>query len=137
MLRADPVYVRRTGDAPLRLDGPSLAAHVSTRTAQGPAESRWHEISVWEAESLGLGRLCLQVEYRSQWQGELGHDWAVVIDRPALRETLRAHDALAYVRGYPPTPSYAERQARLLAELGARWEHAVSDVLELMQVWDT
>lgn len=132
-MRNDPVYVPRTGDAAIRLDRPSLTAHVSTAT--GDRDTRWHEISVWEAESLGR-RLCLAIAYRSTWHGELGRDDAEVIAGGDLRARLRAHDPLAFVAGYPPIPSYRDRQMRLESDLRARWDHAVSEVLAAMEVWD-
>jgi hypothetical protein len=134
MLRADPVYLARTGDCALRLDGPSLAASATTK---GPGhDTRWHEVSVWEAESLGPRRLILQIEYRTCWDGETGHDLAEVLERGQLRERLRAYDPLAHVVGYPSGEQFKPKQDRLRADLKDRWEHAVSEVLEVMSVWE-
>lgn len=133
MLRADPVFLSRTGDAPLRLDGPSLAASASS---QRKNDTRWHQIDIWEAESLGLDRYVVAIAYRTCWQGE--YDWhdAWVIERAALRDTLRGYDPVAHVRGYPPGAQYEERQRRMIADLRDRWPHAVSEVLQTMSVWE-
>ncbi len=135
-LRADPVLVPRTGDAAIRLDGPSLAAHVSTRAQSGAIEHRWHEISIWEAESLGGSRYVAAVLYVSSWQGEHGHDTAAVILREELRAWLRAYDPIAHLAGYPPGAQWEARQARMRAELSAAWARAVSEVLDTMEVWE-
>jgi hypothetical protein len=135
-MRADHVYVPRTGDAAIRLDGPSLAACVSTHADSGVGQNRWHDVSVWEAESLGMDRYAVHIEYHTQWAAELPHDTAAVIPRGELRECLRAYDPLAYLAGFPPGGQWAERQARLRAELRERWDHAVSEVLAVMDVWE-
>lgn len=51
-----------------------------------------------------------------------------------VAEVLDEIDPLEHVAGYPLGPHYEEKQKRLLANLQAGWEHAVSDLLALANV---
>ena len=141
-MRADPVILRRSGDAPLRLDGPSLAASATTKD-RGHDKTRWHEIDVWEADSLGHGRYALSVTYRTQWEAETEHHHVAVVPRSGIRDAIRAYDPIAPVMGYraaaarerDPHGRYTERQRVLELDLRSRFDAAVSEVLEVLDVW--
>lgn len=139
MTRPRHVTLRRTGKPALRLADYGLRAQASSRAQSGARQTRWHELELWSADTQLQGpeqRHALVVAYRTQWEGELGHDHAELILRRDLAAALAAIDPLAHVTGYPPGEQFAERRARMERELRAGWEHAVSDLLEQAQVWE-
>ena len=137
--RPDPVLIRRTGMPALRLDDYGLAAQATSRTQQGARQNRWHELE-WRSHDQRPGgpeqRHCLVVRYCTTWQGELGHDWAAILLRRDLEDVLRGIDPCEHVGGFPPGDAYREKQERLLREIRAGYEHAVSDLLAAARVWD-
>lgn len=141
--RAREVILSRTGLPALRITEYGLCAQASSRAQQGVRgvrETRWHELDLWSADTQMQGpeqRHALAIRYCTQWQGELGHHHAALILRRDLAQALADYDPLAHVTGYPPGEQFAERRARLLRELRAGWEHAVSDLLEQAKVWET
>jgi hypothetical protein len=137
--RSDHVLIRRTGREALRLTGYGLAAQTSSRTTSGPRQNRWHELEWWSHDAALSGpeqRHCLVVRYCTQWQGELGHDDARILLRRDLERVLREIDPCAHVTGYPVGEHYVEKQRRLLADIRAGYEHAVSDLLAAARVWE-
>jgi len=133
MARSTDVTVRRTGRAPLRLHGYGLIAQATSRAESGHRQTRWHEIEVWADDQRPAGpeqSHCVVIRYRTDWQGELGHDEAEVVARAGVAATLEVYDPLARLIGYPDRPDMAARQERLRADLRAGWKHAVSDVLD-------
>lgn len=139
MTRSDHVLIRRTGLPALRLDHYGLQAQASSRAPSGPRQSRWHELEWWSHDDRLPGpeqRHCLVVRYRTQWEGELGHDHAEILLRRDLERVLRQIDPCAHVAGYPDGEHYAEKQRRLLVAIRAGYEHAVSDLLAVARVWE-
>jgi len=65
------------------------------------------------------------VVYRTTWEKEHDHHFAVVSDDSV--QTLRDYDPTEHVLGYPPGTQYVEKQARLLAELRAGYDRALSE----------
>lgn len=138
-MRSDHVLIRRTGLPALRLDGYGLAASATSYTPQGTRSSRWHELEWWSHDLHPGGpeqRHCLVVRYVTQWQGELGHDAAHLLLRRDLERVLREIDPLAHVAGFPDGEHYRAKQERLLREIRAGYEHAVSDLLDVARVWE-
>jgi hypothetical protein len=139
MTRSDEMILRRTGGAALMLRGYGLIAQATSRAQTGTRQSRWHEIDVWADDSQIAGpaqRHAIAIRYRTQWQGELGHDYATVVERQEIARVLTTHDPLTHVAGYPPHEHYAQKQRRILSEIRAGWEHAISEVLEIAKVWE-
>lgn len=137
--RPDRVLVRRTGLPALELRGYGLAAQVSSRTPSGARQNRWHELEWWSHDDQLAGpeqRHCLVVRYCTSWQGELGHDHAEILLRRDLERVLRSIDPCAHVAGWPVGEAYEQKQQRLLRDIRAGYEHAVSDLLAAAQVWD-
>lgn len=131
MTRSDHVMVRRTGRAPLRLDGYGLAATATSRTTDGPRQTRWHELEWWSDDRHLPGpeqRHCLVVRYITQWRGELGHEWAEILLRRDLDRVLRDCDPLEHVAPTAGGQSEARRSG-LDHALVTGYEHAVSDLL--------
>jgi hypothetical protein len=137
--RPDHVLIRRTGLPALRLDGYGLCASATSRTPQGPTQTRWHELELWSADERLQGpeqRHCLVVRYCTQWQGELGHDHAELVLRRRVGDALREHDPLAHLVGYPDGEHYARKQEMLECALRSGYEHAVTELLEAARVWE-
>lgn len=115
----------RTGDAPLKFTGEPIAASCGKRLL-GKDNNRWHDLAVYSTES----GYVVAIQYGTQWQGESGYDLAAPCRTPAeVRKVLRDHDPTARLGGFPPGDAYADRQARLVADLRARYEQQVSEVL--------
>jgi hypothetical protein len=143
------ILIPRTGMPSLHLVGWTQVASVTSRTAEGPRSSRWHELELWcfqrgrpvepptcDDSELAVGALCVAIHYRTTWAGELDHHAAFTRDVSQVAAALRDHDPCANVMGYPPGAQFAERQARLLRELRAGYEHAVSRLLEAAGIVD-
>jgi hypothetical protein len=117
----------RSGDAPLLVTGELVAESDGERIA-GKEQNRWHELAVYHLED---GRYALAVNYRTRWQGELGHDLAVIVpDAAGVRRALKEYSPLAQLVGFPAGEHYAERQARLEADIRRRYDAQVSDLLD-------
>ena len=117
----------RSGKPPLRFQGEVLAESDGQRQA-GRDWTRWHELTVYRTT---VGKYVVHVAYRTRYQGELEHDLATVADDPAaVGKILTDYDPASVVRGFPPHESYADRQAKLLAEVRARYAAQVSDLLQ-------
>lgn len=139
MTRSPIVTIRRTGQAPLVLRDHGLVAQATSHTQQGARQNRWHEIELWADDTSPAGHdqpHVIVVRYVTQWAGELGHDWACELPRHQVSAALAAYDPTQRVTGYPPGAQYDERRARLLADIRAGYEHAVSDVLEVASSWE-
>lgn len=139
MARSDQVLIPRTGQPALRLDGYGLVATATSRTPQGPRQNRWHELDLWCADGQiqwPEQRHCLAIHYRTDWQGELGHDSAVLVLRRGIGDALREYDPCAHVQGYPDGEHYARKQEALYRALRLGYEHAVSELLDGAKVWE-
>jgi len=108
--------IPRDGDAPITFDGELLAEEAGRQEA-GKERNRWFELAVYRTAD---GQIVGQVRYRTQWQGEVDRDEVEVAGTPAeIVAWFRGYNPAERVQGYPPTEAYADRQARLLAELTA------------------
>lgn len=120
------ITLPRSGRAPLRFAGEEIAVSDGERQA-ACNQNRWHELAVYRTDA---GGYVVRVAYRTRWQGELDRDAAFVCAAAGdVVAALRAYDPTGPVRGFPPGSTYAERQERLLADLRARYEEQVSEVL--------
>lgn len=121
----ETVTLRRSGQPPLRFRGELLAESDGERQA-GKEHNRWHELAVYRTAG---GQFVVRIAYRTRWEGELDRDAAEVTDAPGVAAALRDYDPAAPVEGYPVGDAYAERQARLLADVRRRYEEQVSRIL--------
>lgn len=120
--------LERTGQAPLTFAGEMLARHDSRRTA-GRDNNRWHVVVIYRTAA---GAYVAEVVYRTCWQGEQDRYWAVAAaagDVAAVLRELGAQSMLLPI-GYPAGEAYADRQTRMLVDLRARYDEAVSRVLD-------
>ena len=127
----DKTTVPRTGRAPLRFAGDLFRSADGFRLA-GRERNRWHEIEIYDLGSdHGVNTaFVVAIHYRTKWQGELGHDAAEAVTGGAeVRRVLTNYDPLAHLGGFPSGAAYAERQAKLEAEVRAGYEALVSEVL--------
>jgi hypothetical protein len=119
--------VSRTGQRPLSFDGESLAT-ANSRHHAGKERNRWHEIEVWKTES---GKFVCSVRYHTQWEGESAYDDAIIFDSKEQVAILLEEYIFPNIGtiGYPASPTYAEKQARMMAELEAAFKEAAGEVL--------
>jgi hypothetical protein len=125
------ITLPRSGDAPLTFLGELLAESDGSGQC-GRTNNRWYELEIYRVagERCGAGDYVVSIGYRTRWQGELDHFQAESCDSPAeVRAALREYDLVAHVGGYPPGEQYADRQARLLADLRTRYAAQVSAIL--------
>jgi len=118
------IRLPRTGDADVTFTGRQIA---EADPAGDP--NRWHELRLYAVEGDGYA---LAIQYRTRWQGELGRDDVYLISAERgdeVARTLREHDPVAAVAGFPPGEQFAEKQARLLADLRQRYDVQVSELL--------
>lgn len=115
--------LRRTGKPPLRFQGELLAEEEG----DGRDRTRWHSLRVYRTAG---GRYVLHIEYTTRFQGESDYCAAWVLeDAVAVGKKLTEYDPTAHVAGFPPGEHYAEKQARLLADIRRRYEAQVSEIL--------
>jgi hypothetical protein len=126
----DEITLPRTGKAPLVFTGELVpGADVRGHSVNGRDANRWFDLAVYRTKS---GRYVLSIDYKTCWQGELGHEFAEVLDDPAaLKDELREYELgiPEIVQGYPPGDAYADKQARLLADVRRRFQAQVSELL--------
>ncbi len=120
--------IRRDGDAPLAFRGERIST-TNTREHQGDGQNRWHEVTICRTAG---GRYVVAIEYHTQWQGEADRyeAHAVGTDLADVAECLRTTIPVPEGIGYPPSPNFADRQARMEASLRRRWEAMVGQILE-------
>lgn len=100
---------------------------LASTDGSGPSINRWHNLALYARDDT---HYVVSISYRTQWDGELAHDTVYsTTDQAGVIGALRDHDPTAVVRGYPPGEQYAEKQARLFAELRSRYAAAVSELL--------
>jgi hypothetical protein len=120
------ITLTRSGQPPLRFRGELLAESDGQRQANRE-HNRYHTVRIWRTVA---GRYLLCIAYHTHFQGELDWQDAVALDTPgAVTDMLVGHEPCANLRGYPPGPDFAERQARLETDIRSRWEAQVSDLL--------
>ncbi len=123
----DNITLLRSGQAPLQFLGEKIAA-TDSRQHQGPCQNRWHEVAIYRVHD---GRLVLAIDYRTQWQGEMDRDQAIICsDESELRSRLAEYDPLADVIGFPPGRQFDEKRAYTEKHLRQCWDAAVSELLE-------
>lgn len=123
----EAVTLPRSGRLPLRFTG-SLLAEQDGHTQADRQQSRWYELAIYQTTA---GQLVAVRSYRSRWQGEVGRDEAELCSTPeAVEAFFRDHDPASPVAGFPTGDAYAERQARLLADVRLRYEEQVSALLQ-------
>jgi hypothetical protein len=117
----------RSGKAPLRFRG-LLLAESDGEWQAGRDHTRWHDIAVYRT---GGGKYVVTISLRSRYENEIGYDYADIVAEPAQVEAVfRGYDPCARVRGYPDGAHYAERNARLMANIRARYDAQVAEILE-------
>ena len=119
--------IERTGQRPLEFEGEQLA-EASTRNHAGKERNRWHELAVWKAAS---GKFVAGVSYHTQWDGEAGYDDAMVFESLDQVATLFEEYIFPNIGaiGFPASPTYADRQARLIEDLEQAFKHAAGRLL--------
>lgn len=122
--KTETYTLTRTGQRPLEFRGRLLAEADGDIGPSGP--SRWHELAVYQTEA---GRYVVAITLLTRYQGEHDHHLVVYADDPeAIEAALREYDPCPPGIGYPPGPAYADRQARVTADLRRRYEVLVSDL---------
>ena len=117
--------IERTGRAVLAFRG-DLVAEAPGRRAAGRDQTRWHDLALYRTAA---GRYVLAVEYRTLWEGELGHTFAEIVDLADVARRLGEYDPTACIQGLPARPDHADRQARLLDGIRQRYNVQVSELL--------
>lgn len=117
------IELPRTGGRPLRFSGERLAAVATGSPDDGP---RRHELAVYRAAD---GRLVAAVTLRTTFKDEIDRfDVFHAADPADLERWLRELPPCPDGIGYPPGAQFADRQARLAADLRRRYEAAVTDL---------
>jgi len=118
--------LKRTGDRPLKFNG-ELVAEVGGKWHAGVEQNRWHEIRVYMTAS---GKYVVEIAYETMWQGEDSCRYAMVCNavRDVLEE-IKLFDPLDRLLGYPPHPTFTEKQIRLEESLRQRWDVLVGEIL--------
>ena len=76
------------------------------------------------------GKFIVAISYPVEWEGENSYYHAEVVpDVSSAVKLIREYDPVAHVISYPPGERYADKQARLLAELRQRYASQVSELL--------
>jgi len=123
---SESFILSRSGRAPLRFTG-ELVSESEGRRLLGKEQSRWHDVSIYTTDN-NLWVLC--ITYRSQYQGEPGHNHAEwFASAVELAGALSAYDPCRHVGGWPTGEHYRERQGRLLADIRRCFAAQVSEVL--------
>jgi len=125
------VRLSRTGEPALEFVG----AVVFSGTSGTATSNRWHEVTVYETVT---GESVVEVSWVTTWKEELGHDAAFVCNRPGeVVRDLRQYDPVAYLVGFPPGDTFAQKQERLKADIRARWQTLVTEVLNTLGIRET
>jgi hypothetical protein len=117
--------LNRTGDRPIQFKG----SQIATATSEAPSggSNRWHELYLYE---INTGRFAVAVCFRTQWQDELDHDAAAVVDTmDEAVEFLRAYDPLGHLKPFPSGGQFEAKQELRNTDIRQRYEAAVSDLL--------
>src|SRR3990172_4591788 len=122
------ITLTRTGQAPLVFDGERIA-DGDTQGIAGREHTRGHVAAVYRTAA---GTYVVAVAFQTKWQGEQDRQWAVPASAGREVETLLREigaESQALPVGYPAGEAYAEKQARMLVDLAARYDHLVSEIL--------
>lgn len=117
--------LERTGLPPVRFRGEELAWELDEK-GTGGVNKRWHILRLYRSEK---GRILLQIQYQTDWRNDLPHDDVLEAETVAgLAHLLEDYDPAECVKGFPPNPDYAEKQAALLAEVRQRFGRLVTEL---------
>jgi hypothetical protein len=121
-----PKYkLERTGQAPLSFEG-ALIAENEGKWAAGKEQNRWHDLRLYRTSG---GKYVLQIEYCTQWQGELSYAQAEVVAAENVTDALHEYCPPEHLQGFPRMQQYADRQSNLLEWIRQRYEKQVSELL--------
>ena len=121
----ETIILPRTGQAPLRIAGDKIAS------ADGAARRPRAEPLARDRHLRPRRRLRGSDSLPHEMAGRVFyHDLAEVVQQGGdVARVLAEYDPLAHLGGFPSGPAYAERQAKLEAEVRAVYEALVSEVL--------
>jgi len=130
----ETIRLPRSGDAVLRFLG-TLLAETKGEQHASHEQLRWHDLAVYVLGETEGAKYAVSIRYETRWQGETGQAEAWTCkDAAAVRALLRDHDPCAHVAGYPVHQPggqvYQERQAKLVADIRARYQAQVQELLD-------
>ena len=116
----------RSGFRPLAFDGELLAEVDGSHTPSGGEPIRWHEMAIYRTAG---GEYVLSVSFFSRFGGEEEDHAVYHADSPATIEVaLRDHAPIPSGVGYPPNGAFADKQARMAADIRRRYDGLVSEL---------
>ena len=122
----------RTGQPRLSFEGDVIASAVSPgkrRSLGDPrAKSHWFEIDVYKTKG---GSYVMYIRYRfsGALYREAPYDHVTThADRESMLAAADEWQPMAYVKGFPSTPFWAEKQAGLCRDLDSDFSLMVEDV---------
>ena len=120
--------LQRSGNAPLTFSGERIAAQDG-RLQFGKEHNRYHDLAIYRT---GEGKYIVAIKFMTLWQGESDHASAYVCDSPVdAGNVCRDYDPTLHVGGFPPSDKYGDRQIRLMADVRARYDEQVRELLNL------
>lgn len=120
------IELKRTGARPLAFEGERIA-HSHGQTESGPCNTRYWNIEVYRTKA---GKWVLALAWHTSWQGEEDYFEALAFEHAyAIAQTLERANPTARLVGFPPGPSYADKQARLIDAITTRWGAQVAEIL--------
>lgn len=117
--------LKRTGREPVKFTG-ELLADIGGPTFKGREQNRWHDLALYKTQA---GQYILYITYHTTWEGESDHYVVIVTSAGELAYDLSAYDPLEHVVGFPPHPQFADKQARLQAQIKRIYETRVTELL--------
>ena len=124
------ITLARTGNRPVTFDGEKIA-ESSSRYVTGREANRWHDLAMYLTTN---GNFVLSVQYGTQWQGELDHADAVIVDSAeAVADYMRSLDPNEHATGMPIyNEAMRTKEDRRRADLKNRYDAAVSELLAVL-----
>jgi hypothetical protein len=120
------IVLQQTGDAPFRFEG-RLITKVGGQHYRGKDVNRFFVIELYQSKT---GDYILSISYQTVWDGEANrHDVLVYSTPEDVCDALVQFEAVPEGIGFPPGPSYQEKQERLLASLYSQYDDLVSELL--------
>ncbi len=118
--------IQRSGLPPLSFQGELIAEQEGKRQASRE-HNRYHDLAVYQTAGASY---VLSITYATIWHGEVSHHFADVFqNEEQVASALLNYDPASHVQGFPPLPAFQSRQDRLLADIKARYEAQVSELL--------
>lgn len=118
--------IPRYAAAPLAFDGELLATASGQHTRPNKANSRWHELDLYLAES---GKYVVAIRFRCSTRHDDPYDDAEVCQTPAdVVRFLGEYDPVEKVRGWP-LQQHAKEDARLREQLTSAFDRLASQVI--------